>query len=561
MSRGGNDVVGLMFVVVATVATAIVVAPSVADLRRWGWPDVFGVIGLVAAIWAARRQLGPRLHGAASPTSKVGEPTLSALSWWAPLGLALAVVLVVFVRRGLEIPLLAAVCSGAAVYMLLGLWLSPAVWRGLWGPALLLVGTLPVGQRADEWLGLPARLAVAEVAFDALRVWNVPVDSSDTVLVFENGLTEVAAACAGLRGLWTAALLLIFVAALERRRIGFRFLAIIGGAWVLILLGNALRILALIVVAMQFDARPMAEVLHEPLGLTVFGVVMLGALMALRHWVPDVAVGTPAGLPASSVSKSLPCDTDSAPIHSSSVGASPSSTQSSAGALSVERTRLLSVAQAADVGAAVMLPSRAVGVAAAFASLAAVLTMQPVTSAQVQPMTIEWPSAFETMRSEPAKAEIALARSVEGGRIDKVRFKHGAVAGQALMLQARTWRAQHPPELCLRMGGHRITGARNVQVDTGHSARVLDIGGGRRMAAYWYQSRTKASPDLWTKVWSTWRQDGRRWVLVSILLDEGTNTGSVPRSTLRAIHDAVAAAFASTTATPHVLAEGRHNER
>jgi len=125
------------------------------------------------------------------------------------------------------------------------------------------------------------------------------------------------------------------------------------------------------------------------------------------------------------------------------------------------------------------------------------------------------------------------------GRIEKWRFTHADVKGQLILLQTSVWRAQHPPELCLKMGGHRITSARDVQVGDLHVVRFLEINDGQRLAAYWYQSTSSAGPGLWPKIWSAWQGHVEDWVMVSVLFDEGMMSHRMAKPTLSALYGAV----------------------
>ena len=469
------------FASITTLALAMLVWPSAFDVMRWGGPQTSGWIAIGIGAAVAAHALRHRRFG------------LPEAPWWPAVAVGLGGLGVVAARQVLEIPLLAALCGGVALYGGLGFWLPSAGWRSLWAPAIMLVGALPVGQRADEWFGLPARLWAAEWAYGVLARAGVGVDSAQTVLVFENGLTEVAAACAGLRGMWTATILLAFVAAIERRRMGIRLLLVVVGTYLGLIATNAVRILALIWLAMVLDMRPLAALIHEPLGLTAFVGVLGLAIAAIRAWVP-----------------ARPARADSSKVET----------------LGVARPEGRPSVYAYAVG------SVSAVAAAAFISGAPVRAVPPAP-----PVVL--PTGMQTAPAALVPAERALARSFAGGRIEKVRFDHGGVQGQLIMLQAKTWRAQHPPELCLRMAGHRLTGAYEQDVGPAHRVRVLEIDEGRRLAAYWYQSRRTASPDLWTKVWSTWSGRDTDWVLVSFLFDAGDSSAVLSTDTLAVVHRAV----------------------
>ena len=391
-------------------------------------------------------------------------------------------------------PLVHAVMTGVTLYGVVGLWVSPTWWRSLGAPVVVVVAALPVGQRAEDWLGLPARLTAAELSSRIVSRLGVDVASAETVLIFENGLTDVAAACAGLRGFWTAVVLLLFIAALERRRFGVRLLAVLTTTLGALLIANVLRIVVLVVIAVGLAAHDVAQWIHEPLGLTFFVAVIAAGLLGLR-WVPEHEVALPVG-----------------PVAAASRG-----------------------------GSVALAPMVLVTVVASGAA-ASVLTMRPRASSPPPPIAL--PSGMRPIPSALVPAEAILVERLPRARIDKVRFDHEGVKGQLILMQADTWRAQHPPEVCLRMAGHRITGASDVDLGRGLRVRALEIEGGRRLAAYWYQSRRSATPDLWSKVRSTWLGEELAWVMVSFLFDAGASSARLPSKTLAVVRAAVGTALA-----------------
>ena len=478
--RDKSDRWAKLLAVAASLALGVVIYPTVRSLMRWGQPDVLGFLalgaGLSVVVYRLLSQPQPEARG-----------RMPRAPWVPAVAVGGAALCSAWALRGLEIPLAAALLSGLALYGLAGLWLAPTVWRALLVPALIILGALPVGQRAEGWFGLPARLWSADVAYRVLAWLGVEVDSAQTVLVFENGLTEVAAACSGLRGLWTALILLLFIAALERRRVGWRLATVIAAAMVALLAGNTIRIVILIAVGMVLKWPHAASALHEPLGLTVFAVVIGSAFIALRWWVPADPGRSVGGV-----------NGDPPPL----------------------RLTPYLVASAA--------------VAVAAVATVAVVSERPSPMAEIR-----LPSGMRAVAAPLIAAETMLAQSFAGGRIDKVRFDHQGVRGQLILLQARSWRAQHPPELCLTMAGHRITSASDVVLQPDHRVRALSIDGGRRLAVYWYQNQRIASPNLWAKVQAMWFGQNAAWVMVSFLFDAGPSSTVLPEATIAAVHDAV----------------------
>ena len=472
----GRAGIRCLLLIVASVAAAIVSGPIFRSLGRWGWPEPFALVALAIGLGVGLTRLkGPVGPIPRAPWGPVAITCVGAFAAVAALGV-------------IGSPLLHAAFVGITLYGVAGLWGSASWWRSLMAPVVVVLSALPFGQRAEDWLGLPARLTAAAVSSRVASRLGVAVDSAETVLIFENGLTDVAAACAGLRGFWTAVVLLMFVSALERRRLGSRLALLVAVTLAALLAVNILRIVSLIVIAFVLDAGEAARLIHEPLGLTFFVAVVAGALLALRRWVPAHV------------------------------------------ATAVERSP-------GEVGGGVVLAPQLVVAVAVTVAAVGIVTMGPALS--VSPPPIALPNGMQPSPAALIPAEAILVERLPRARIDKVRFDHEGVQGQLILMQADTWRAQHPPEVCLRMAGHRITGAKDVALGRSLRVRLLEIDGGRRLAAYWYQSRRSASPDLWSKVRSTWFGEDLAWVMVSFLFDSGDSSARLPRPTLAAVHAAV----------------------
>jgi exosortase O len=130
------------------------------------------------------------------------------------------------VERLLDIKIIAAVLFGAASYGLLGLWLHPRSWRQGIPAALLLLGALPFGEFMQVFVGYSVRILTAIVVRDGLAAAGIGAIGVDTILVFENGVSQVDLPCSGVKSLWTGALFLIAATWIERRPLGRAWVAI-----------------------------------------------------------------------------------------------------------------------------------------------------------------------------------------------------------------------------------------------------------------------------------------------------------------------------------------------
>ena len=137
-------------------------------------------------------------------------------------------------ERFLDVNSLSATLFGLATYGLLGLWMQPARWRSGLPAALLLIGVLPFGDHLQTFVGYPMRIATAGIVRDGLAAAGVHSVGVDTILVFENGISQVDVPCSGVKSLWTGMLFLLAATWIQRKPINARWLlvaAIFAGLW------------------------------------------------------------------------------------------------------------------------------------------------------------------------------------------------------------------------------------------------------------------------------------------------------------------------------------------
>jgi exosortase O len=102
----------------------------------------------------------------------------------------------------------------------------------------------------------------------------------------------------------------------------------------------------------------------------------------------------------------------------------------------------------------------------------------------------------------------------------------GALSGSLLAVKSRSFRAHHPPEICLASSGIAIEGLRAVSLGGGADLRVASADGGRRTAVYWFQSPSRVTADLAARVWADVSGRERRWVQISIVVDAPLDVAS-----------------------------------
>ncbi len=433
----------------------------------------------------ARLRAGPRLDGPAA-------------------GLALAASLgYLACERFLAVNTLAATCFGLATYGLVGLWMAPAAWRRGLPAALLLVGTLPFGEHLQTFVGYPLRVATAAAVRDGLALAGVPSVGADTILVFENGVSQVDLPCSGVKSLWTGLLFLVASTWVERRRLGRAWLAVAAVLAGLLVAANAARVAALVAVGVVAGWERLAAMLHVPLGVLGFAGACAMAVALVRRWVPadDGGEGGPAGAGAGG----------------------------------------------ADVRTAA---ARLLALGAVVAGLAALHQPRPPTAAALAAAAPGWRFPAALMVSPLPLAEAERAWLIDDGAeaVERYRFRWHGLSGSVILVASATWRAHHRPERCFEVYGLRLDESRTALMAPGLPVRWVRLGdpGGRaggseRSATYWFQSAARTTDDYATRIWADVARTRERWVLVSVVLDApAAPEDPAVRSLVAALHAAVA---------------------
>ena len=391
----------------------------------------------------------------------------------------------------LHLGMLGALFGGVTIYGLAGCWLPSTTWRRLTAPCLIILAAFPVGERIEGLFGIPARLAAANTSYRLFQLFGFSVDSAETILVFENGIADVAAPCSGLRGLWTTLVILIGRAALEKRQFGPRLACICVGATIGVMATNALRVATIVAMSLQLREPELAKHLHAPLGLAAFGVILGIGLISIAQWVPY----------------EQETRTLKSPLF-----------------LSHQKYTL-------SIGLLV--------------TLSFIFSSEPLVSRSRTPQAAKLrpPLHMKLIELPITDAERKLADVHQGGWIKKYRFTQKDVTGQVVFVAANSWRQQHPPELCLQMSGHVIVGSRDITITDNHQARILYMDGSKRIAIYWYQSPSSSSPSLWNRVFADWTGRQAPWLLVSILLETNTSSPQIPMETLKSFNQIINKTF------------------
>lgn len=400
------------------------------------------------------------------------------------------------VERYLDVNTLSASLFGLASYGLLGLWMRPRRWRSGLPAALLLVGALPFGEHMQTFVGYPVRLATAAIVRDGLSMAGVHAVGVDTILVFENGISQVDLPCSGVQSLWTGGLFLLAATWIERRPLNLRWLVVAAVFALLLLAANLSRVAVLVTVGEVAGWRLIAEMLHVPLGVLGFAGACAAAA-ALLH------TGGPAAQGRAAIAGERPVE-------------------------ALPRPGWL-----------------APGLTALFLGLSVLYAPRPAGSRPVVDSGWSFPDGLTVERWPLTQGELDWLSG--GGALagDRWRFDWRGRTGSILLVTSDSWRAHHRPERCFEVYGLSIETARTTLAAPDFPVRWLSLGAGdgreAYTAAYWFQSAEQVTDDYATRIWDDLAPQRDRWVLATVLLDEPADLSDTTVQTLfPALRDVIA---------------------
>ena len=378
-------------------------------------------------------------------------------------------ILFLLVERFLDVNTLSASLFGLASYGLLGLWMRPHAWRQGLPAALLVVGVLPFGEHMQTFIGYPMRILTASIVRDGLSIFGVSSIGIDTILVLENGVSQIDLPCSGVKSLWTGTLFLIAATWVQRRAINVKWFGIAFAFGVLLFFANLARIGTLVVVGQVLGSRLGAELLHVPMGVLGFVVACAAGLVMLR-FVPSMDAGA-----------------DTLP--------------------SPERPIWLA-------------PMLALGLVA----LTMTYVSRPITGLTQAARAWTWPAelAVQSMPLKPDELDWFARDGAEAA--ERYRFNWRGVTGSMILITSSTWRAHHRPERCFEVYGLALDDSNTHLVAPDFPVRFVALS--KRgspeswSATYWFQSGERVTDDYGTRIADDLSLQPNRWVLVSILFDQ-----------------------------------------
>lgn len=397
---------------------------------------------------------------------RMPRPELSLKPRQNPAALGLAVgcaILGLLSRRFVDVQMLEAPLFLLGSWALLGLFVTPPAWRRALVPTLVFVSVLPFGAQADAYLGFMARVLSAKVAAQFLGALGVPSMSAETVLVFENGVAQIDAPCSGLRSLWMGSVVFVLALWVEGQRLGLRVLGAFALLLVLLLGANITRVALIVAVSVVLDQPGLADVVHVPLGLIGFLAATAAPLLLLRR----------------------------------------SSSEATESSSPTPRPMLSPVA--------------VYGLSALCVLGASLDTARPSVTRAPAGLALTLPNEW---RAEPVPLTSAeddlLARFAEG-RVAKLRLRLADGSAGLLLVESRSWRSHHPPELCLAGAGHRLSSVSEREIWPGFRVRFARLDEGHSFHVSWFQAKDTTHADLVGRIVAQVFDPNTPFVMVSVV--------------------------------------------
>jgi exosortase O len=389
----------------------------------------------------------------------------------------------VLVERFLDINTLSASLFGLATYGLLGLWLTPSRWRQGLPAALLLIGTLPIGEHMQTFVGYPVRIFSATLVRDALSALGVQSISLDTILIFENGISQVDLPCSGIQSLWTGAMFLIAVTWIEHRPINLHWLAV-ALIFALLLLGaNIARVGVLVAIGQVAGWRVLAEMLHVPLGVLGFIGACTGFLLLIR-------VTRRRGSISSQISERE---------------------------LAYQTTPPMALS---DLSRPVWLRPVLLG---SVLVLGLLYQPRPPEAVPSAPQSWHFPTDMLVEPWSLSPDEAKWLSDAGDSKATRWRFEWRDLTGTLLFVSSTSWRAQHRPERCFEVYGLSTENSHTYLLTADFPIRTLTLKSGNdqplHSAAYWFQSEDRVTDDYGSRMWADLDPDRQFWILITVLFD------------------------------------------
>jgi exosortase O len=340
-------------------------------------------------------------------------------------------------------------------------------WRQWWSTsvfaALLIALVLPFGVSSQTGFGFFMRVAVTDAAAQILNLFGMTLLSAHDVLIFENSLARVDAPCSGLKSLFTGTAYFLAASAVLQRRMTFKWLLAYSAFLFLIVTGNVTRIIILVTMLEAFDAQPLAELLHIPLGIIFFALACAAGTWLLTTVETRLSV----------------IKTNTARQRSPMLGS------------------LISLC--------------AVGVALTFAP--------PRSYVTITQLSITAPSngLYKSLPLTPAETRFYNSNPQTNAK--KWRFERNNLSGSLLIVRSSALTAMHAPEICFEANGFNVRNMSTHTLTDRETIRELSLDNPPMRAIYWMQSHATVTDSFTTRLGRYAFKGENDWVMITILFD------------------------------------------
>jgi exosortase/archaeosortase family protein len=140
---------------------------------------------------------------------------------------------------------------------------------------------LPVAASLQFFLGYPLRVKVGAATAFLLQMQGLDVWREGVCLHFGEKLIWIDAPCSGIKMLWFGFFLASFLVCFYRLS-NFKAAAVLGSAFLIILLGNIFRASALFYIEAEIIKTP--AFMHEAVGVFAFAFTAVGIFFAAQFW-------------------------------------------------------------------------------------------------------------------------------------------------------------------------------------------------------------------------------------------------------------------------------------
>ena len=265
------------------VLAAIAYGPVLVRLFSTWWVDSEYSHGLICAplaaviVWSRREELA-RIPRSPSPAGLYGAIAAIVLLLVGTLGAE------VFLTRASLLLFI-----GSAVVFLFG----RRHLRAVAFPFAIVALSIPIPALLMTRITLPLQFAASAAAETTLRLVHIPVLREGNVLVLSDATLQVAEACSGVRSMMSLLVIALVVARIMDRHLTTRA-AIVAAAVPVTIAVNAFRVTATAVATEFYGVGAADGLLHETLGIVLFGVsaiLLIGCARLMSAMTPRLSMG------------------------------------------------------------------------------------------------------------------------------------------------------------------------------------------------------------------------------------------------------------------------------